>query len=302
MSLSDMSIRLVAFATMSACAGTCIAADRPLTIPYQLTHVEKFDPSLSPDGCRMVYGAVFEGHEQLFTMNADGSGEKLLTRDAADHEDPAWSPDGKRIAFVLIAGGHERIAVMKADGGDVAEITPSSMRAIHPGWSADSRRIMFCTDDDLHPPKKNAADIDMVDLKTGKISRLITGGVNTYGSWSPDMKQIVYRHMIGAMDSEVYLADADGSHVRNLTHHPAFDGWPAWSPDGKRIVFASNRRARYQIYVMNRDGGKPALVANTEGRATAPHFSPDGKTIYFTNCVAKDYGVDCQIMVARLPD
>ena len=52
---------------------------------------------------------------------------------------------------------------------------------------------------------------------------------------------------------------------------------------------------------MNADGGNPRLVANTEGRATAPRWSPDGKVIYFPNCVEKDYGTDCEILTARLP-
>ncbi len=273
----------------------------PLTIPYQLTHVEIFDPSLSPDGTQMVYGAVFEGREQLFIMNADNTGQTLLTHDKADHEDPAWSPDGKKIAFVSIANGQKRIVVMNADGRDARAVTPENVFAIHPSWSADSKRIIYCTDDDLRPPKKNAAEIRVVDLATGKIATVISGGVNTYPSWSPDGKKIIFRRMIGDMNSEVFVADADGSHVRNLSNHPAFDGWPAWSPDGGKIAFASNRRSSYQIWVMNSDGTDPRLVANTEGRATAPRWSPDGNTIYFTNCVAKDYGTDCQILVAALP-
>jgi Tol biopolymer transport system component len=56
----------------------------------------------------------------------------------------------------------------------------------------------------------------------------------------------------------------------------------------------------YQIFVMDADGTKPRLVANTEGRGTAPRWSPDGKAIYFTNCVAKDYGSDCEILSASL--
>jgi len=51
---------------------------------------------------------------------------------------------------------------------------------------------------------------------------------------------------------------------------------------------------------MDADGTKPRLVANTEGRGTAPRWSPDGKAIYFTNCVAKDYGSDCEILSASL--
>ncbi len=58
-------------------------------------------------------------------------------------------------------------------------------------------------------------------------------------------------------------------------------------------------RHGYQIFVMDADGANVRLIANTEGRGTAPRWSPDGKTIYFTNCVEKDYGTDCEILMVR---
>jgi TolB protein len=106
--------------------------------------------------------------------------------------------------------------------------------------------------------------------------------------------------MLGEMNSEVFVANADGTDQRNLTSHPAFDGWPAWSPDGKQIAFASNRRANYQIFVMNNDGTNVRLVANTDGRATEPRWSPDGSRIYFSNCIPVSWGVDCEIFAAFL--
>src|SRR6266481_1387712 len=190
---------------------------------------------------------------------------------------------------------------MGAGGSSAEVLTPREQNTIHPNLSSDSKRVIYCTNDDVEPPKKNSAQIYAVDLATKKVTPLITGGVNTYGSWSLDMKQIVFRKIIDCENSEVFLANGDGSNQRNVTNNPFFDGWPAWSPDGKSIAFASNRRSHgYQIFVMDADGGNPRLVSNTEGRATAPRWSPDGKKIYFTNCVEKDYGTDCEILMARL--
>lgn len=256
----------------------------------------------SPDGRKLVYIMTVGGKEQLFTMNVDGTGIEQLTHDRANHEDPAWSPDGLHIAYVSDADSNEVIFVMNRDGSHAVSVTPRGVRAIHPAWSHDSRRLLYCTDDDLHPPKKNASDIYSVDLATRRTTLLITGGVNTYPSLSPDGLRIAFRRMVGEANSEVFVANADGGDARNLTNSDAFDGWPEWSPDGTRLAFASNRGdgRSYRIYVMDLDGGRVQLVANTVGRATAPHWSPDGSRIYFTNCVRFEGDFQCNIFSGRV--
>jgi TolB protein len=276
------------------------AQSRPLTLAYQLTHSINADPALTADGKRMVYISVVNGREQLFAMNLDGSDPVQLTHDDADHEDPAWSPDGRTIAYVLLKGEVARIHLMNADGSRPRPLTPAGVRTIHPSWSPDAKKVAYCTDDDLKPPHKNPAQIYSIEVATRRVTQLISGGVNTYPVWSPDGREIAFRRMLGEMNSEVFVANSDGSGARNLSNHPAFDGWPAWSPDGTRIAFGSNRNANYQIFVMSRDGSDVRLVANTEGRATAPKWSPDGQTIYFTICSKVDFGSDCEIYAAKL--
>jgi len=277
-----------------------IAQAEPPGLAYQLTHSINADPSFSSDGRKMVFISVVTGREQLFSMNVDGSDPVQLTHDDADHEDPAWSPNGSTIAFVLLKDEVERIHLMNADGSQVRPLTPAGVRTIHPNWFPDGASVAYCTDDDLKPPHKNPAQIYSIQIASGRITRLISGGVNTYPAWSPDGRQIAFRRMLGEMNSEVFVANSDGSAARNLSNHPAFDGWPAWSPDGTRIAFASNRNANYQVFVMNRDGSDVRLLANTEGRATAPKWAPNGKTIYFTICSKVDFGTDCEIFAVKL--
>jgi TolB protein len=281
-----------------AIASPLLAQDAPVGALRQITHAQNLDPSFSPDGRRMVYISVVAGREQLFVSSTDGKDVRQLTADSVDHEDPAWSPDGAQIAFVYLTKTTEQIALLPAGGGSPRVLTPSSERAIHPNWAPDSRHLAYCTDDDLAPPQKNAAAIRVMDLVTHQVRELITGGVNTYPAWSPDGRHIAFRRILGETNSEVFLADSDGTNVRNLTNHPAFDGWPAWSPDGQYLAFASNRDGDYQIYVMRTDGTGVRLVTRSTGRGTAPKWTPDGRAIYFSICRREDAGSGCEIFAA----
>jgi len=275
-------------------------AKGPIGIAYQFSHSVNDSPSFSPNGEEMVFISVVAGKEQLFRMRLDGTEVMQLTHDDADHEDPAWSPDGKRIAFVLMRDGREQIHLMNLDGTAVEMLTPADVKTIHPNWNPDSRSLAYCTDDDLKPPKKNPAEIYSIEISSRKIAKLIEGGVNTYPAWSPDGKRIAFRRMLGESNSEVFVANADGTDTRNLTNDPAFDGWPAWSSDGTKIAFASNRRGSYEIYIMNPDGSGVRKVANNEGRATAPQWTKDGKNIFFPLCKKVDFSFDCQIYAVKL--
>ena len=285
-------------ATLAILACALPASAGPLGYAHQLSHSINDSPWPSPDGKRMVYIVVVAGIEQLFVANLDMTKPVQITHDDYDHEDPAWSPDGKKIAFVSEKDNGEAIAIMDPDGTHLEVVTPKTQKVIHPNWSPDSSKLAYCTDDDLKPPAKNNSDIYILDLATRHATRIITGGVNTYPAFSPDGKRMAFRKILGEMNSEVFIANADGSAAHNLTNHPAFDGWPSWSPDGSLIAFASNRFSSYEIFVMKPDGKDVQLVANTDGRATAPQWSRDGQTLYFPICHNVSLGADCQIYTA----
>src|SRR5581483_5785259 len=103
---------------------------------------------------------------------------------------------GSKIAFVFIHAGLEQIRIMNPDGSEVESVSPADQKTIHPSWTPDSHNVLYCTDDDLHPPAKNDAEIYSVHLASKQITKLISGGVNTYPAVSPDGKRIAFRRML----------------------------------------------------------------------------------------------------------
>ena len=97
-------------------------------------------------------------------------------------------------------------------------------------------------------------------------------------AWSPDG-----RRLLGVRNGEIFLDSVTGAAITNLTNHPAYDWTPAWSPDGSRIAFASDRDGPLALYVMNADGSDVVRLA-TGGVGTAwhPTWSPDSQRLAFT--------------------
>jgi Tol biopolymer transport system component len=83
-------------------------------------------------------------------------------------------------------------------------------------------------------------------------------------------------------NEDVWIMDADGSNLRDLTNDPARDLTPAWSPDGSKIAFVSDRTGNLDIWVMNADGSAPVDLTNSPTDEADPAWSPDGSRIAYT--------------------
>jgi Tol biopolymer transport system component len=181
-----------------------------------------------------------------------------------------------KIAFASNRAGHSELYVMDADGSNAGRITygVNGGFSTTPAVSPDGRKIAFSVLVDGPAGPIEDWTVYVMNVDGTELRKL---GLGWRPTWSPDGSRIAFAPALED-NLEIYVADADGTGLINISQSPAWDSNPAWSPDGSRIAFATNRDGGGgpQIYVVDPDGSN--LMPLTQ-MGNLPAWSPDGSQL-----------------------
>lgn len=226
----------------------------------------------TPDG-RVVYASVASGSWDIWTMNADGTGQRQLTVGARSNYGPSVSADGRRIAFVSNRAGAFQIWRMDADGSNPLQLTRGRGENF-PHFTPDGRWVIYAT---IGYGQSNA--IWKVPVDGGEPVKL----TEKPASWpfvSPDGKSFVCVYGNDPFSaSKLAIIPIDGGEPTKMFDlPPTFNANTVWLPDNRGIAFLDSRTGTNNVWMQPLSGGKPVQLTDftTDGVA-AYDFSRDNR-------------------------
>lgn len=265
--------------------------ERPLTESAALTArgYEIGRPAFSPDGLRVAYvDSNQDDMPAVRVMKADGTNDAAIAKGWV-RSGPRWSPDGKAVTFALLEfnGYSLRSDLYRYDfqRRKLVRLTKKA-RAVDPDWSPDGERLAYVR---MRPGEHDLVLYGLADKKTTVLLAGEKGEQFGRPAWSPDGSRIAFEHWDagGYWDVRV-LTLADGA-IEKITDDRAIDSAPAWSRDGRRLFFASDRTGVSNIHAYSFEDKTLYQVTNVIGGAFDPSVSPDGGTLVFSNYTSRGF-------------
>ena len=223
-------------------------------ILYSSTHLA--DPACPPvpDFSQGYVWPIYKSYD-IFTADADGGNLRRLTETDGYDAEATFSPVGGRIVFTSMRDGDLELYSMAPDGSDVQRLTNRIGYDGGAFYSPDGSQIVWRA----HYPEPGPEQDDYL--------RLLEQGLLRPG------------------ELDIYVMDADGSNMRQVTHLGGANFAPYWHPDGKRILFSSNHEdpngREFEIYMIGVDGTGLTRITHSEAFDGFPVFSPDGRYLAF---------------------
>jgi dipeptidyl aminopeptidase/acylaminoacyl peptidase len=284
-------------------------------LPMTSQEVSSSHPRWSPDNKFLAFlSKRNEGKTQVWLLNRLGGEAQHVTDTIQDVKEFAWSPDSKRLVLVLQDPSPEELeeaktkAKSESEDNDPKDKKTKTQRP----WVVDRYQFKI---DEVGYLERRRTHLYVFDLARKILTQVTSGDFDDeQPAWSPDGKFLAFSSHRSASDpdrtydSNIWVVAADktdkGAHLTQVTTNPGSDESPAWSPDGNWITYVTQLDAKLFVYATKHiaispasGGGARVLTEGLDRMSTEPHFSPDGKAIYF---IADDDGAQnlCRVAIA----
>jgi Tol biopolymer transport system component len=264
---------------------------------HQLTdsYTVKRCPNWSPDSNEILYvetDSKSHGNDLVIIDAFGHSIGKIETPDVLEWLS-AWQPNGNQILCLAQLRSSQddksgqQLYVMDMQERAVFDLTPSGDSKYPSDWSPDGERILFSMQGEIY----------VMELDSRNMANLTNTPeeLEWAGGWSPDGQSIVFSGPKANGRTAIFVMDSDGQNRRQLTFGDSRDRSPAWSPDGSKITFLSDRNGAdgaYRIYTMTPDGKNVQQLTNHQRELDQSFaWSPDGQSIAFVSGRANNLGV-----------
>lgn len=275
---------------------------RPVPIPAPTVKLAPFTtypglemaPALSPDGERVAFvwngarGDNFDIYVKPVAGQTDGDEAPLrLTTDARRDGDPVWSPDGREIAFLRRSAEGSDFFAVPAQGGPERRLAEaSSLR--HEGWgrnldwSPDGKSFVIV---DKNSPSEPFS-LFLISTKHGSRQRLTSPPATCVGdvhpAFSPDGQAVAFMRSCSNAVYDIHLVPVRGGEPSRLTHDNVTITGLAWTPDGREIIFSSNREGGFRLWRVAAPSGEPQPLLSGVQNAVSPSLSRRAARLVFS--------------------
>jgi Tol biopolymer transport system component len=261
--------------------------------------VDEEHPSLSPDGGTLLVGLrVFESdgsarYPGIIAINPNGGGGRtMMTQPGVESDRASWTPDGSTFVYATNAPGTWTLvrANSRAPMSGFSVIVPAAQAPLadYPSAAPDGT-VAFTM-------SVNKTSVIATARMDGSGMQMIQQG--THATFSPDGAWVAFIRDVGG-SAQIFISDRSGGSVRQLTSGKASHVWPAWSPDGRFLVFGSNRgmefldsnQQRNHIWAISVQGGSPVQLTTGSADCGFPNWGVDGNIYFNSNQAGHGYDI-----------